>query len=317
LALSFATLFSVTNVLLKTNQVEWSRAAAADVLDLIPGMIISLCAAILLNNLLPAHWVGIPLVAEMSESEATPGIINIWGGRSLLPNGMLVLAAGLAVFGFIITRYRSRLITGIATRWIAWRGTSRSGVERALIIGGGNTGQYAAWMLQNGKYSLSLHVVGFVDDSLYMQETRIHGLNVLGRREDIPALVDELDIGILVFAIHNISPQERQDLIDICHKTSARVFEFPDIPNAIRQVSRSTGPHNGSKPTNHKPRASKPSTSQTSAIPSEDLDRLLARLEQMLESGDTSETLAEIQQMRKKLYDENPTIQTAHVSSVD
>ena len=207
--------------LLHVNQIEWSRAAATDALDLLPGVFVSLGAALLVNNLLPAHWLGIP-----EAGEATPGISTTpWGTRTLLPNGMLIVASVLAFVGFLGARYRTRMITGVATRWVAVRGLNRQGLEKVLIIGGGDTGQFAAWILNNGKYAMTLQVVGVVDDDLYKQDSRIHGLNVLGRREDIPELVAKYDIGIMVFAIHNISAQERQELIEICQPhTGAACF---------------------------------------------------------------------------------------------
>jgi FlaA1/EpsC-like NDP-sugar epimerase len=312
LAFTFAALFSVTNVLLKINLIEWSRAAASDAFDLIPGIAISLCAALAINHILPAQWIGVPF-----SDAVTPSAFSFWGTRSLLPNGMLIFAGGLAAIGFIVARYRSRLITGLATRWVDWRGVGGRGLERVLIIGGGDSGQFAAWMLQNGKYSLSLHVVGFVDDSLSMQDTRIHGLNVLGRREDIPDLVKELDIGILVFAIHNVTKQERKQLMDICQKTSARIFDFPDIPGEIQQISRSNGSHNGSKTVVHNQPPSEYQHISDPYLTPGYFDSLLAQLEQTVQSGDTSKTLAEIEKIRRKINNENSAIQTAHISTAD
>lgn len=316
IAFCFAALFSLSNVLLKTNKIEWSRAAAEDALDLIPGIFLSLFAALLLNNLLPAEWLGIPQVFDSSNA-STPGIINFWGTRTLLPNGMLVLSAGLAAVGFVIVRYRTRLITGLATRWINLRGVGGRGLERALVIGGGDTGQYAAWLLQNSNYSLSLDVVGFIDDNLSMQDTRIHGLNVLGRREDIPDLVHELDIGIIIFAIHNISAKERQQIIESCQKTSARIFDFPDIPKAIRRISKSNGNHSGSNLNTQKLTALKQSLAQGENISPEQVKEMLIQLEKLVQVGDMSNTLAEIHELRQAVNLHEPVSQAQKVSIAD
>ena len=111
-----------------------------------------------------------------------------WGTDALLPTSMVLMSAGLAFMGFVLVRYRARLITGLATRWLALRGNATSTLERVLIIGGGETGQFAAWMLKNNqKYAETLQIVGFVDDDLFIQGVRIHGLQRAGEAAGYPA----------------------------------------------------------------------------------------------------------------------------------
>ena len=61
------------------------------------------------------------------------------------PYGMILVTGLLAFLGFTILRYRERLITGLATRWVMNRGRASSLGERVLIIGAGECGQLAAW----------------------------------------------------------------------------------------------------------------------------------------------------------------------------
>jgi lipopolysaccharide/colanic/teichoic acid biosynthesis glycosyltransferase len=223
LALGFAILFSLTNALLGVNRIEWSRAAASDVLDLLPGAGLATLLALLFNYFYPAK-----LAAMLYGGEIPP-----WLTRPFLPPGLILMASVLALFGFVLVRYRSRLVTGLATRWVHWRNVVPTAQERVLIVGGGETGRFAAWMLNQGRYASTFRVVGFVDDDLHKQDTRIHGTQVLGPRSQIPELVVQHDIGIIVFAIHNISPAERRQLLDICSITLARVVLFPDLPAAL------------------------------------------------------------------------------------
>ncbi|RME85155.1 MAG: hypothetical protein D6775_03515, partial [Caldilineae bacterium] len=78
------------------------------------------------------------------------------------------------------------------------------------------------------------HVLGYVDDALYKVGTRIAGLPVLGQRDDIPALVEEHDVGVVVFAIHNIDSQERERLLEQCTAAGAHVLIFPDFKRALQ-----------------------------------------------------------------------------------
>ncbi|MCL4562621.1 MAG: hypothetical protein M1281_18675 [Chloroflexi bacterium] len=155
-----------------------------------------------------------------------------------------MIASALALFGFVVVRFRARLLSGLAYRWLRGRGGAWMAREKVLIIGGGAAGQFMAWFLNNGDQINAFHVVGIVDDDLYKQGTRMQGVPVLGRREDIPRLVEKQDIGILVFAIHNIKSADRQALLEICANTSAQVVMMPDLlamMNAVSQGSPSNG----------------------------------------------------------------------------
>ena len=228
LALGFTLLFTLVNILLGVNRIDWMRAPASDVLDLLPGVTLATVLASLFNFIIPAGLLGIPQT----------GHVTFYGEVALLPPGLILIAAGVSLLGFIFVRYRSRMITGLASRWVTWRGVKSITGERVLIVGGGDTGQFAAWILNNGSYSGSFKVVGFVDDDLYKKGTRIGGTNVLGNREDIPQLVKKHDIGIIVFAIHNITSTERASLLKICSNTPTKLFLFPDIPAALSSYFR-------------------------------------------------------------------------------
>jgi lipopolysaccharide/colanic/teichoic acid biosynthesis glycosyltransferase len=228
LALGFAILFSLTNALLGVNRIDWSQASASDVLDLLPGAGLATLLAMIFNYFYPAR-----LAAFMYGGE-----IPYWLTRPLFPPGLILMASALALFGFVVVRYRDRLVTGLATRWVIWRNAVPAAQERVLIIGGGETGRFASWMLSQGRYAGAFRVIGFVDDDLQKQGTRIHGIQVVGQRAQIAELVARHDIGIIVFAIHNIPAGERRRLLDACSSSSARVVLFPDLPAAMNGLTK-------------------------------------------------------------------------------
>jgi lipopolysaccharide/colanic/teichoic acid biosynthesis glycosyltransferase len=210
LALGFATIYSVTGALMGINRIVWSKAASLDSLDLLPAITLSTVIALLFNR--------------------------FWNVQSPLPTAMILVASFLAAFGFVIVRYQDRILSGLACRWIRLRGNSYAARERVLIVGGGESGQFVAWWLQNSKGGSVIRVVGYIDDDLYLQDTRIRGVHVLGKRDDIPRLVKAHDIGIIIFAIHNIPPAERDRLLAICRSTPARVVMIPDIIGGLREM---------------------------------------------------------------------------------
>jgi lipopolysaccharide/colanic/teichoic acid biosynthesis glycosyltransferase len=274
LALGFALLFSLTNAALGVNRIDWSRSSAADVLDLLPGVAIATVLAMLFNYFYPPG-----LAALLYGGEIPP-----WLTRPFLPPGLILMGSALALIGFVLVRYRSRLITGLATRWVGWREVVPAAQERVLIIGCGEAGRFAAWMLEQGHYATSFNVVGFVDDDLQKQDIRIQGAPVLGRRAQIPDLIQRYDIGIIVYAIHNISTVERRQLLEICNSTPARVVLFPDIPATL------DGPE-------YQPGASLDRTQ---------IDGWLAQLEETAISGDLEKLQSQIRALRGQVQGEVP-----------
>jgi lipopolysaccharide/colanic/teichoic acid biosynthesis glycosyltransferase len=285
LAACFAILHSAIGTLLGINRITWSRAAAVDAVDLIPGTVLATLAVLLFNYYCPASVLGI------SETGAT----TPWGTPALLPTGMILLAFGLTYIGLITVRYRTRLITGLATRWVNWRRQPPAAQERVLVVGGGETGQFAAWVLMNNhQYSDKLQVVGFVDDDLYKQDTRIHGVNVLGRRLDIPHLVARHDIGIIVYAIHNISAHEQKLLLEICANTPAQVVFFPDLLATIGGIVK-----NGNN-THNKTETLPCQLCLTKTSPLM-VDSWLEQLEETVTSNDLNSVIIKIRELRCQL----------------
>jgi len=221
--IGFALIFSLTGTIFGVHRIYWSRSSIVDVFDLLVPLGIALAITLLINQ----------FIIMQDPQDPYRAIISIWNNQPLLPSGMIVVAAGISFTGYIIVRFRERLVTGLATRWIGWRGAENPAQERAIIIGGGETGHYVSALLQNGYYRNTIKVVGFVDDDLYKIDTRIGGINVIGRSRDIPRLVESYDIGLIIFTIHNIDPEMRHNILQICYKTTARTVYFPDVLAAL------------------------------------------------------------------------------------
>jgi len=212
IAIGFSILYSLVSSILGINRIAWSRAEFTNAIDLVFPVGVSVGIALLANYL--------------------------WGDLLELPPLLIVMAGILSYVGYVLVRYRSKLLRYLAERWLTVRGGAIQAQERVLIIGGGETGEFAAWWLRNKQNQRIFRVVGFIDDDLYKQDTYIRGVHVLGRRNDIPELVAKHDVGIILFAIHNIPEEERISLLEICRSTSARLFVIPDITASLRMVAR-------------------------------------------------------------------------------
>ena len=203
LALVIALLFGIINAALGMNRIAWSSAAALDAL----GLAVSAAVTTLL-------MIGIDRFSRIQIS---------------LPLGMWITICFLAFSGFVIARYRTRLLTGIATRWLQWRGASTQIGERVLIVGAGQMAQLAARFFRQGPSAKAINIIGMVDDDSKKVDLRFDGYKVLGSSEDIPQLVSRWDVGVILFAIGNIHSEKRTNILKLCRQTSARVVLVPDL----------------------------------------------------------------------------------------
>jgi FlaA1/EpsC-like NDP-sugar epimerase len=89
---------------------------------------------------------------------------------------------------------------------------------------------------------LGLTPVGFLDDDRVKVGMVIHGLSVLGTREDIPALVRKRGIDEVVIAMPTAPGRAIRDVVEICHqagvacKTVPGVYELISGRVTIKQV---------------------------------------------------------------------------------
>lgn len=208
IAVGAALLNSVMGVMIGVNSTAWSRASFTDALDLIPALLVTTATAVMANG----FW---------------------FGPQPLLPQPLIFTAAALAFGGFVAVRYRNRLGQAMARRWVKGRDMACLCQERVLIVGAGECGQVMALWLRSGRINKAFRVMGFVDDDLHKTNTRIAGIQVLGKCDHIQDLVARHDVGVVLFAIHRIPDEERARLMALCSQTLARVVTAPNMPAAL------------------------------------------------------------------------------------
>ncbi len=297
----FALIFSFTSALFGLQKTYWSRSSGTQALDLLLPVGIATAIILLINQ----------FVLMANPNDPYKILISCPSLQPLFPISMILLAAALSFVGFVLVRYRSRLITGLATRWVNIRGKAPPAQERALIIGSGETGQYVSLMLNAGNYRDILKIVGFVDDDFYKLDSRIQGINVIGRCRDIPDLVSKYDIGVIIYAIHNITYNSRREILDLCYKTPARTVFFPDIPIIFSDsMYRDSGQRGGKTQTSHQTFV--PSSQSTdlpchiclSKLSPPQVNAWLDQLEHTANQGDLEQVLDQLQNIRGIINDE-------------
>jgi FlaA1/EpsC-like NDP-sugar epimerase len=138
------------------------------------------------------------------------------------PRSVLFLdwAAALLLFGGV--RFGVRALR--EERLVPFR--PRSGA-RTLIIGAGAAAERLVREMQRGSEAEMWPVV-MVDDDPAKKGMRLHGVPVLGTRDDLPELVERFRIQRLVIAIPSAARQEMRPVVEACLQTG---LEFKIVPS--------------------------------------------------------------------------------------
>jgi lipopolysaccharide/colanic/teichoic acid biosynthesis glycosyltransferase len=213
MAMFIALFFSGLNAVTGVNRVIWSRATMEDGFSLVfsVGMITILA---LLGNWVNGLHRYLPYPA--------------------LPSAMILFIGLVSLALFISIRYRLRLVSALAGRWLSWRQRVFAFGERVLIIGTGEGCQVATWMLKRGIFGYAFTIVGIVDDEDPRRiGMRIDGNWVLGTLKNIPALVQKHDVGVIISTIPCRDLRAKNAVLDICCESNARVVFLGDLLSGI------------------------------------------------------------------------------------
>jgi lipopolysaccharide/colanic/teichoic acid biosynthesis glycosyltransferase len=208
IAFGFAFLFSLTKAFMGVNHIAWSKATFADAYELLPPWLIAFTIAFLFN------W-----------------------QMALFPGALVVVASVIALGGFVLVRYRSRLITALLVSILRHRSGAHGGRERVLIVGSGRTAEHIAWLFDHPTYTRKFQVVGFVDDDLMNKGMRIYGAKVVGDCHDLPELVIKHEVGLILLADHRLTNRRCRSIIEACDNLPAKIMSVPDLFGSLNSLT--------------------------------------------------------------------------------
>jgi FlaA1/EpsC-like NDP-sugar epimerase len=138
--------------------------------------------------------------------------------RSLIPLYMLLLIFLLGGPRFLYRWFKERKL---------YMGTGK----RVLIVGAGRGGEMLVRdMLRDPD---SLQPVAFVDDDPRKRGIDIHGVRVAGSCALIPALVDELDIDMIIIAMPSASSRQIRYVVELCESAHVAFRMLPKMADLI------------------------------------------------------------------------------------
>ena len=85
----------------------------------------------------------------------------------------------------------SRFSLRVLAKYLKKINGNNNGHRPVLIVGAGDAGAMAARELKKHESTLGTRLVGFIDDDPNKRKQVIHGLPVLGTRDDLPVIVEE------------------------------------------------------------------------------------------------------------------------------
>jgi FlaA1/EpsC-like NDP-sugar epimerase len=149
------------------------------------------------------------------------------------PLSIFIIDSLLLIFLMGGSRLTRRLVYGI--------GQAKEG-RRLLIYGAGDAGEMIVRDIRNNSSFYGYQPIGFVDDDSKKVGRRIHGVQVFGRREDLPRIITEEKADELVIAIPSAKPVMVREVVKILEpfkipiRTLPRVSELRNGNVGVKQM---------------------------------------------------------------------------------
>ncbi len=192
----------------------WRYIGVSDLLSILKavslGTVLMAASAFLVRRVNYSAW-GLPL--EWLEGYPLSVMVAEWLGTVMLIGG---LRLGLR----LLQRHRT------ATRY---RHLER---KRVLIIGAGDAGEMVARQLMDHP-EYGYQALGFIDDDPRKRNRRIHGLPILGGRDQILRMVQSRRVEEIIIAIPSAPGQVVREMVERCRRAKIRFKIVPGIKDII------------------------------------------------------------------------------------
>lgn len=100
--------------------------------------------------------------------------------------------------------------------------------RNVLVIGAGEAGNALIKEIKNSRY-LKKRVIGVIDDNHGKIGGYIHGVKIVGNRENIIDKCEELHVHEIIVAMPSASPKQIKEILDICKQTGCELKRLPGI----------------------------------------------------------------------------------------
>ncbi len=152
--------------------------------------------------------------------------INVFLTPRHIPLTVTGMAPALIFLSMGVAKLWPRLRS--QTPFTGWGGPA----QQVLVAGAGHTGQMLAReFLQHPEWQYK--PIGFVDDDPKKRGQRIHGLPVLGTRQDIPRLAATRGVDMVALAMSSASGATIREFVGFCQQADVSVRTVPGVPEMV------------------------------------------------------------------------------------
>lgn len=147
-----------------------------------------------------------------------------------VPRSYYVFYLFLMVTTTTITRFSYRMLATVKHGLKRNRGK----IVNTLVIGAGEAGSVIVQEIRSSKY-LNRNVVGIIDDNPSKKGKYLHGIKILGNRNDIKRLAEKYDVQEIILAIPSASAKDTRDILRICNETECKLKVLPGMYQLITE----------------------------------------------------------------------------------
>lgn len=140
------------------------------------------------------------------------------------PRSYYFLYAGVLFLLTLLSRFAYRFI-----RYLIRKKQNSQVLKKVMIIGGGNAANVIIKEINTSEHIHNIIVKCIIDDDPHKQGTFIHGIKVVGTRNDIIDCANLYHIDEIIIAIPSASKKTISEIIDICKETSCTLKILPGI----------------------------------------------------------------------------------------
>lgn len=147
-----------------------------------------------------------------------------------VPRSYYVFYLFLMVTTTTITRFSYRILATVKHGLKRNRGE----IVNTLVIGAGEAGSVIVQEIKSSKY-LNRNVVGIIDDNPSKKGKYLHGIKILGNRNDVKRLAEKYDVQEIILAIPSASAKDTRDILKICNETECKLKVLPGMYQLITE----------------------------------------------------------------------------------
>lgn len=156
---------------------------------------------------------------------STVSLLYSWYFELMLPRSVYIIYGVLLLFFIGGSRFSLRVLA----KYLKKINGNNNGRRPVLIVGAGDAGAMAARELKKHESTLEARLAGFIDDDPNKRGQVIHGLPVLGTRDDLPGIVEEKGIKEIVIAMPSAAYSEQRKIINLCKELPVKLKIIPGI----------------------------------------------------------------------------------------